>query len=127
MKIDLKKLSKERKEFSIEVSEGEDFAHFSGHFYFDTPFLVVEGRIKGKIEVICDLSGEKFFDELDEEVKIKVVDGSYKGFDEVYDIIEVEGGVFEVESFVRDEMELFRNDYHKKDGESTQEFIIENL
>jgi hypothetical protein len=127
MKVDLKKVPKENKEFSVEYRDGEDFAHFCGYFFGKPPFLVVEGKIDGKIEVNCDISGEKFFDQFKEEVKIKVVEGSYKGFDEVYDIIESDGSVFDFEAFLKDEVEIFKNDYHKKEELEDKEFILENL
>lgn len=127
MKIDLKKLSQDRKEFSVKYKDGENFADFSGCFFSESSFLVVDGKINGKIEVICDISSEKFFDDFNEDVKIKVVEGSYKGFDEVYDIIEADSNIFDFESFLIDEIELFRNDYHKKQELSTKEFIVENL
>ena len=114
MKIDLKKLPKERQDFSVEYKNSDGEACFIGSFFSKTPFLVVEGKIEGSIEVVCDLSGEKFFDKLGDDIKIKVVEGPYKGFDEVYDIIESDDGVFDFESFLVEEIELFKNDYHKK-------------
>ncbi len=114
MKIDLKKLPKERQDFSVEYKNSDGEACFIGSFFSKTPFLVVEGKIEGSIEVVCDLSGEKFFDKLSDDIKIKVVEGPYKGFDEVYDIIESDDGVFDFESFLVEEIELFKNDYHKK-------------
>ncbi len=116
MKIDLKKLPKERQDFSVEYRDSDGEAYFSGNFFPKTPFLVVEGKIEGSIEVVCDLSGEKFFDKLSDDIKIKVVEGPYKGFDEIYDIIESDEGVFDFESFLAGEIELFKNDYHKKEA-----------
>ncbi len=127
MKVDLRKLSKDSRDFAIEYKKGENFAHFSGCFFSESSFLVVDGKINGKIEVVCDVSGEKFFDELNEEVKIKVVEGSYKGFDEVYDIIETDSNIFDFESFLEGEIESFKNDYHKKQELSAEEFIVENI
>lgn len=115
MKIDLNKPPKERKEFIIDYKEGASTASFVGVFFYKAPFLVVEGKLKGNIEVVCDLSGKKFFDELDDDIKIKVTDGVFKGFDELYDIIESEDGVFDFDSFLADEVELFKNDYHKQE------------
>lgn len=114
MKIDLRKPPKERKEFCIEYKNGEDFAVFSGFFSFKLPFLIIDGEIKGKISVVCDVSGEPFTDEMIEEIKIKAVEGEHKGFDEEYDIVELEAPVFDFESFLKDEIELFRGGYHKK-------------
>jgi hypothetical protein len=127
MKIDLRKLSKDKRDFVIEYKEGEDFAHFSGCCFGETSFLVVDGKINGKIEVVCDVSGEKFFDTLSEDVKIKVVEGTYKGFDEVYDIVETSGSIFDFETFLMDEIEIFKNDYHKLEKLVNSEFILENL
>lgn len=115
MKIDLKKPPKEKKEFNVEYKDGISSASFVGVFFYKAPFLVVEGSLKGNIEVVCDLSGEKFFDELDDDIKIKVVEGAFKGFDELYDIIESDDGVFDFDSFLEGEIELFKNDYHKKE------------
>lgn len=127
MKVDLRKLPKEQKEFSLDYKNGEDFAQFKGSFYGKPPFLVITGNIQGKIRVTCDISGEHFFDNLDEDVNVKVVEGVYKGFDEEYDIIENEGSIFDFESFLSDEVELFKNDYHKKEQTNDKEFVLENL
>ena len=127
MKVDLRKLPKEQKEFSLEYKNGEDFAQFNGSFYGKPPFLVITGNIQGKIKVACDISGEEFFDTLNEDVKIKVVEGIHKGFDEEYDIVENDDSMFDFESFLIGEIELFRNDYHKKEETDEKEFVFENL
>lgn len=127
MKVDLRKLPKGDREFAVEYRDGDSFAHFSGSFSSKSSFLVVDGTISGKIEVVCDISGEKFFDELFEEVKIKVVEGSYRGFDELYDIIETDSNIFDFLSFLESEIESFKSGYHKKQEFLTQEFLVENI
>lgn len=127
MKVDLRKLPKEQKKFSFDYKNGEDFAQFNGSFYGKPPFLVITGNIQGKIKVTCDISGEEFFDTLGEDIKIKVVEGVHKGFDEEYDIVENDGSLFDFESFLSTEIELFRNDYHKKEETGEKEFVFENL
>jgi len=127
MKVDLRKLPKENKEFVIEYKNGNSFAKFSGVCFRVTSFLVADGNIEGKIEVVCDVSGETFLDDFTENVKIKVIEGSYKGFDEEYDIVEVDSNIFDFESFLEGEVEIFKNDYHKKQELEDKEFILENL
>ncbi len=127
MKVDLRKLPKENKEFVIEYKNGNSFAKFSGVCFRVSSFLVADGNIEGKIEVVCDVSGETFLDDFAENVKIKVIEGSYKGFDEEYDIVEVDSNIFDFESFLEGEVEIFKNDYHKKQELEDKEFILENL
>ena len=114
MKIDLEKLPKERKDFSVKLSGEFGEAEFFGSYFKEGSFLVINGAVKGDISVTCDVSGEQFNDSLDEQIKIKAVKGSYKGFDEEYDIIECDSGIFDFEAFLEDEIKMFQNDYHKK-------------
>lgn len=114
MKIDLEKLPRERKDFYIKLSGDFGEAEFFGFYFKDGSFLAIDGAIKGDISVICDISGERFVDILDEKLKIKVTNGSYKGFDEEYDIVECDSGIFDFEAFLEDEIKMFQNDYHKK-------------
>lgn len=127
MKVDLRKLPKEQKEFCVEYKNTDEFAKFCGVCSKDGAFLVADGNIKGKIEVICDVSGETFLDDFAENVRIKVIEGSYKGFDEEYDIIESDSNIFDFEAFLKDEIEIFKNDYHKKEELKDSEFVFENL
>ena len=114
MKIDLEKLPRERKDFYIKLSGDFGEAEFCGFYFKDGSFLAIDGAIRGDIYVICDISGERFVDILDEKLKIKVTNGSYKGFDEEYDRVECDSGIFDFEAFLEDEIRMFQNDYQKK-------------
>jgi hypothetical protein len=75
MKIDLEKLPRERKDFYIKLSGDFGEAEFFGFYFKDGSFLAIDGAIRGDIYVICDISGERFVDILNEKLKIKVTNG----------------------------------------------------
>jgi uncharacterized metal-binding protein YceD (DUF177 family) len=85
----------------------------------DGTFLI-EGRLEGNIEVECIKCLKTFKKEINEDVKFKIVTPPYKGFDEEYDIIEMEK--FDVEELLKSEIESIKNDYNICNECKTQEF-----
>ena len=86
--------------------------------------FIIEGKFEGKVEVECIKCLKKFNKEIDEEVKFKVVKPPYSGFDEEYDVIEMEK--FDQVELLKSEVELIRNDYNVckdcKDKEFNKKF-----
>jgi len=86
--------------------------------------FIVEGKLEGKVEVKCIKCLKKFNKEIGEGIKFKVVKPPYDGFDEEYDIIEMEK--FDQLELLKSEVELIRNDYNVckecKDKEFNKEF-----
>ena len=72
--------------------------------------FIIEGKLEGKVEVECIKCLKKFDKEINEEVKFKVVKPPYEGFDEEYDIIEMEK--FDQLELLKSEVELIKNDYN---------------
>jgi len=85
----------------------------------DGTFLI-EGKLHGKVTVECIKCLNEFEKEIDEDVKFKVVKPPYKGFDEEYDVIEMEK--FDPVELLKSETELIRNDYNVCDKCKSQEF-----
>jgi uncharacterized metal-binding protein YceD (DUF177 family) len=73
-------------------------------------FYIVEGNIKGYVEVECIKCLETFKKEIDENVKFKVVKPPFNGFDENYDIIEQEK--FDLDEIINSEIESLKVDYN---------------
>ena len=72
--------------------------------------------LKGEIELICDLSGEKYFQTLNESLDFLLSDGIVNLNDgHLQDIIECENGIIDLQEILRSELEMIRCDYHIKD------------
>jgi uncharacterized metal-binding protein YceD (DUF177 family) len=72
--------------------------------------FLIEGKLKGKVKVECIKCLEEFEKEIDEDIKLKIVKPPYDGFDEEYDIVEMEK--FDIEEFLKSEVESIKNDYN---------------
>jgi len=86
--------------------------------------FIVEGTLQGEIEVECIKCLNKFKKNVNEDVKFKIVKPPFKGFDEEYDIIEMEK--FDAEELLKSETESIKNDYNVcsecRDEEFNKEF-----
>ena len=72
--------------------------------------LLIDGNLKGEVEVECIKCLNSFKKNIDEEVHFKIVRPPFNGFDEKYDIIEQEN--FNLEDLLSSEIELIRQDYN---------------
>ena len=87
--------------------------------------FIIEGKFEGKVEVECIKCLKVFNKEIDEEIRFKVVKPPYEGFDDEYDIIEMEK--FDQMDLLKSEVELIKSDYNvckkcSKDKEFNKEF-----
>jgi len=82
--------------------------------------FIVEGKLQGNVEVECIKCLKTFKREIDEDVKFKIVKPPYRGFDEEYDIIEMEN--FDPLEILKSEVESLKNDYNICDECIKEEF-----
>jgi len=115
LKIDITKQHRESKEFSYSIKREDADVVFSGKYKKDGQFLVVDGILEGNIQVVCDLSDQEFFDHINEEINVKFISGVYNGFDQKYDIIEIDGDLVDLNSFLEEEIESFKLGFHRKE------------
>jgi uncharacterized metal-binding protein YceD (DUF177 family) len=83
---------------------------FSGTSEKKGDIYIVEGKIKGFVEVECIKCLETFKKEVDENITFKVVKPPFNGFDENYDIIEQEK--FDLDEIINSEIESLKVDYN---------------
>ncbi|MEF3192438.1 MAG: hypothetical protein K6347_07870 [Campylobacterales bacterium] len=115
MKIDFKKITPLSKEFSFEREVEGGKISFSGTFKKGgAGIALIDGHLKGEIELICDLTGEPFIYHVDEEVAIRATDGIRKGDDPDYDTIEFFDGYVDFDEIFYSEIEAIRQGYHAK-------------
>ena len=72
--------------------------------------ILIDGKLEGNIEVECVKCLKIFKKKINEDIKFKIVPPPYKGFDEEYDVIEMEK--FDVKELLKSEIELIKNDYN---------------
>ena len=82
--------------------------------------FIVEGKLRGSVEVECIKCLETFKRQINEDVKFKIVKPPFKGFDEEYDIIEMEK--FDPLELLKSEIESIKNDYNICDKCKQKEF-----
>ena len=74
------------------------------------------GTIRGTIELICDLSGESYNEELNDDLEFYLSNGQIDLDSEHFeDIVECENGQIDLEEILRSELEMIRCDYHIKE------------
>ncbi len=72
---------------------------------------LLQAELSGEIMLTCDICAEDFATMLNEKIELLVSDGVYKGFDETYDVIEIQD-VLDLDELIHSEIELIRSDYH---------------
>lgn len=108
MKIDLKKITTNLKDFSM-VNERD--ISFSGKFFRTKDNLInIEAMICGKEMLICDRCGKEFESELNEEILVSISEGIYSGDED--DVIEVFSNELDFDEILTSEIELIKSDYH---------------
>ena len=79
-------------------------------------FYKLCGTLRGTIELICDLSGESYNEELNEDLEFYLSNGQIDLDSEHFeDIVECENGQIDLEEILRSELEMIRCDYHIKE------------
>ena len=72
--------------------------------------IVITAKLTGSVKVECVKCLNDFDKKIDEDVKFKVVQPPYDGFDDEYDIIEQEK--YDLEEILKSEAESIKNDYN---------------
>lgn len=108
MKIEFRKVSPTKKEFSTKV----DSVTFEGTFCKISPKLVeIEARITGDTQVECCKCGKDLTISFDEPLQMLVSDGVYSNSDEEKIIIEIDDGIIDFDDIINSEIESIHSDY----------------
>jgi len=107
LKIEFRKITKDKKPFSIE-KEG---VVFSGSFKKVSNSIVeIDYSIKGNILHACDGCADDFELNICEKSLLEVSDGAYKG--DNIDIFESFSGFVDFDEIFQSEIEAIKSDYH---------------
>ena len=117
MNIPFRRITKTPTEFNTS-SEG---VTLKGEVVFkERNLALLQAELSGEIMLTCDICAEDFATMLNEKIELLVSDGVYKGFNETYDVIEIEEKL-DFDELIHSEIELIRNDYHSCDNCKNQE------
>jgi len=109
MKIEFRKVPFKESEFNTSY---ENLA-LNGIFYKENPHLVkLNSSLKGEVEVSCIKCLENFVREVDEELNLILTDRVFDGFDEQYDVIEIENSFIDFDEILKSEIESIKSDYN---------------
>lgn len=121
MKIEARKITSTPKKFTLNLNSQKHNVKIEGSFYKLTNGLIkIDSAIKGSINLICDLSGEDFVKNLDENITLFAKDGIWKNqINQVdcenFDVIEFFDGCIDLEFIFQSELESMQLDYHTKE------------
>ena len=109
MKIEFKKVPTIKKELETSF----DSVKIEGTFCRISSSLVkIEANLKGIIDIDCSRCGSSEPFSLDEQLKLLLSDGVYKGDDEEFLVIEIENSLIDFDEIIESELNSIRSDYH---------------
>lgn len=128
MRIEIRKISFQPKDFEFRYTQDDAHLVLKGVFYKKTSKEVrIEALLEGTCSVQCSRTSEIFSKEISEKLLFLISDGIYKGFNEQYDVIESLDGYVDFKALVESEVAAIRSDYNFLDSsENNDEFIWED-
>lgn len=117
MNIPFRRITKTPTEFETS-SEG---VTLKGSVVFkERNLALLQAELSGEIILTCDICAEDFATMLNEKIEMLVSDGVYNGFDETFDVIEIQE-TLDFDELIHSEIELIRSDYHSCENCKNQE------
>ena len=108
MKIELKKIPFNPKEFETSY-EGMSL---KGVFYKENHNLAkIEATLSGEVEVDCNRCATTFTRKINEDLKLIITDKIYNGFNEEYDVIEINSNIIDFDDIITSEIESIKLDF----------------
>lgn len=109
MKIEFKKVPQTKKEIEISL----DSVKIEGTFCRISSSLVkIEATLKGNTDIDCSRCGDSEPLVLDEELKLLLCDGIFKGEENTFLVIEIENSLIDFDEIIQSELNSIKSDYH---------------
>lgn len=118
MKIEFRKISHEPKKFSLNLKDIDFEVGINGSIAkVKNNLLKIEANIIGKINLICDRSGEEYIKDIDSTLTLFASQGMWSGnhIDEHFDVIEFFDSHIDLDSIFLSEIESIKLEYHSKE------------
>ena len=122
MKIELRKIPFEKREFETSFSG----LTLKGIFYKENQNIAkIEANLSGEIEVDCIKCATPFMREIDEDLKLIITDRIYNGFDEEFDVIEINSQIIDFDDIITSEIESIKLDFSNVCDNCTDDIDLE--
>ncbi|AXK48228.1 hypothetical protein CRU87_01000 [Aliarcobacter trophiarum LMG 25534] len=108
MKIEFKKIPQDKKEFSTSLNS----VKIEGTFCRISSSLVkIEANLIGNIETDCSRCGTLKTLDINEELKLLLCDGVFKGDEDEFLVIEIENSLIDFDEIIQSEVNSIKSDY----------------
>ncbi len=109
MKIEFRKVPQTKKELETFL----DSVKIEGTFCKISSSLVkIEANLLGTTSIDCSRCGDSESLLLNEELKLLLSDGIFKGDEEEFLVIEIENGLIDFDEIIESELNSIKSDYH---------------
>ena len=109
MKIEFKKIPQEKKEFNTSLNS----VKIEGTFCRISSSLVkIEANLIGNIEIDCSRCGTLDTLVVNEELKLLLSDGVFKGDEDEFLVIEIENSLIDFDEIIQSELNSIKSDYY---------------
>ncbi|MDA3967762.1 MULTISPECIES: hypothetical protein [Helicobacter] len=103
----------------IPFSVSLDSVSLDGYLCFESShsdFLRLCAKLTGSVNLVCDISGDEYLENLDENLDFYLSNGAVSLSNETFEeVLECEGGIIDFEDILRSEIEIIICDYHIKE------------
>jgi uncharacterized metal-binding protein YceD (DUF177 family) len=123
LEIDLKKISKQPKEFKLLKDKIEFYCSLEK----SRELILLKGKILGELEMTCDRCGDTFINKLNDDIILKISDGIYKSEDLDDIVIETYNSKITLDEILESEIEAINSDYHYCENCENKEDIIQEF
>jgi len=109
LKIELRKIPFTKSDFETSLNN----VVIKGSFYKETPNIAkVDAILNGKVEVECVKCLQHFTKKIEEKLKLIITDRVYNGFDNEYDVIEINSNFIDFDDIITSEIESEKLEYN---------------
>lgn len=118
MKIEVRKISQEPKKFSLNLKDLDFDINVNGVIAkFKNTLLKIEANLSGKMNLICDKSGEEYIKKIDTNLTLFANNGIWDSnhIDDDFDVIEFFDNYIDLDSIFLSEIESIKLEYHSKE------------
>ena len=108
MKIEFRKIPFQQKEFQTKFQN----LTLKGTFFKESSNIAkIEAILNGEIEVECVKCNSPFVKTINEELKLIITNQIFNGFDENYDVIEIDSNIVNFDDIIASEIESEKLDF----------------
>jgi uncharacterized metal-binding protein YceD (DUF177 family) len=109
LKIELRKVPFNKSDFETSLNN----VVMKGSFYKETPNIAkIEAILSGEVEVECVKCLKPFTKKIEEKLKLIITDRVYSGFDNEYDVIEINSNIIDFDDIITSEIESVKLEYN---------------